>query len=1031
MRYVLACVALTLVVSAVPASAQCSWDPEAHILSNGLLSVSLPAVGQPCEIAIRRGDESIAPRVWYYCVADDPQGERQAFRSSGTTLAVEVLEQSPRQVVVRTTSATDDTDDPDRGRFVMTWTLLADEPAVRHEMTFTPRKPFVLRSYYMYVATEQAAADTHRLVHLEDGVPVAEPAQTTAAYGRVALPTDPAWAALERIEPPLTVAVSAPPADVSNYTYSIEFKRFELQRQGGYITPGAPLHDFALIAAAAQSSELVALHEQFVASVERPEREAEPRLPPPDLTASAPEPTLSPEIDPGTGALSQINTPTGPLLRAPGGVVFIEGAERSRIEPATGQIIGPSADGQTRRWEWRGRGLRAQHRLRPSAIGYTWEVRVHNDTDRQRLLEVRLELPLAMRAGYCWDGLRLVEFDEDALDHELTTLVPGGRQSQGIFPAVCVHDDRTGLAVGLEPMQIESFYGARLERTADGGHTLSYVLRWALPPSQERTARFVLYGIDPRWSWRSCIARYWAAWPEVFAAPTREDIWGLYCSSGVRYVYDQGDRFIERCRRLRVGGMELYAPFNRTGDFYPDDEPAFERGEYRLNREQVRAMYETANLAACNLSYVIPTKCERETARTRFADSVIRQADGSMFLRDYWDVMGGGREKLAAMFAWGNSFGKSLHRELREIVENYAPDGFYFDNGAFTWLDYDRATPWTAFDDEGRIYTNAGIPYAKLQDMLAEFAPDVHRNPGEFIQYFSGFRANSHLTNIVGSQRYYVRSHRLIMGYKPIFPGHPDRFGSRQAIYDVLELGGLPWLSRISRPKERLVHAWAPIAIALARAGWRPVTDAVSDDPRIRVERFGDPTAGGPVLFTVRNRGDTLIRAELTIRGELPTLRDFFGRVSVEPQVAEGLTRVTVPLDAGEMIFLTTAPVASPRRWPAAEFLARAESLSIVAEGGDPACLRMARRVRGFVLVQAEALQRDEPSVEIVTDLARATRDARVIIRHRGGPARIGSSGEGELIVGFGDEPEGTAMLSDFLDTIAAPLNDQPAAWLP
>jgi len=130
---------------------------------------------------------------------------------------------------------------------------------------------------------------------------------------------------------------------------------------------------------------------------------------------------------------------------------------------------------------------------------------------------------------------------------------------------------------------------------------------------------------------------------------------------------------------------------------------------------------------------VIPTKCERELAKSTFADSIIRCLDGSMFMLDHWDVMGGKREKLAGMNALRNSYETSLHREVMQIVDNYAPDGFYFDNGAFVWQDYGRAGEWAAFDDEGNVYTNAGIAYAILQDMLAARAPQIHRNPGEHI----------------------------------------------------------------------------------------------------------------------------------------------------------------------------------------------------------------------------------------------------------------------------------------------------------
>ncbi len=1018
---------IVLALIGLPVAAHCSWDPDARTLSNGLLTVQLPAVGAPCEIAILRGEKTVASRAWYFCVVSHPTDPNLTFRSNGETLALEVLEDTPERVAVRTTSATDYADDPGLGSFEMTWALRAGVPVVEHEMTFVPRERMAVRSYHFYVATARAAGDTHRLHTVEpDGTPTAMPARTSAAYGRIALPTRPAWAALEDLGSTLTLSLGAPAADVSRYMYSIDFTRFELSRSGGFVTPSEPLHDFALIGVAEGPAPLLALHRDFLARVERPEREAEPPLPAPDLMAE-PELALSPDFEAASGALTRLDSPAGPLLAAAGGVVFVEWPGRTRITSADGQAAGLGRVGEPPTWQWRGRGLRADHRVEMNAIGRTWTVALRNEADAQRLLEVRLELPLAMREGYFWDGLRLVRFDEDALDHELTTTVPGGTQSQGIFPAVCVHDDRAGFAVGIEPMQIESFYGARLQRTEDGSHTLSYVLRWALPPGGEREARFVLYPIDPRWSWRSMVARYWQAWPQVFAAPRRDDVWGLYSAASPRAVFEQGDRFIERCRRLRVGAMELYAPFNRTGDFYPDDGPAYERGDFRLTREQMRAMYDTSDIACCTISYVIPTKCERELATTSYADSVIRTVDGSMFLSDQWDVMGGGTEKLAAMFACGDSFGENLYHEVRQIVESYAPEGFYFDNGAFTWLDYGRETPWSAFDDDGRVWTNAGIAYAKLQDMLEEFAPQVHRNPGEFIQYFSGFRGHSHLTNIVGSQRYYIRSHRLIMGRKPIYPGHPQRIATRDDVYDMLELGGLPWLNGQRLQGERLAQAWAPVAVALARAGWRPVTDAVADDARVTVERFGDEDAR---LFTVRNHAEEPVTATVTVRGELPGLRDFFGRLDVRAEVADGLTRVSVPTQAREMVFLTTAPVPAERAWPPARFLAQAEPVSIIAESDAKECVRMARRVKGFVEEQAALLGR-EAQVEIVGDAGQATYDAQVAMRLADSPTRIDQPAEKTLTVAFADEAEATRVLSEFLDTIALPLSDDPAAFLP
>ena len=1066
MRHVLA---LLCAVACVPAAAQCTWDADARVLSDGVITLQFPAVGEPSAIAIRDGERVVSPRHWYYCVMGDQQAGRPNFRSLGALQSLTVLEAGPDRAGVRVECLTDSPDDPEMGRWVMTYSVEAGRGAVVHEMTYTPREPQSIRSYDFYVATEQASADTHLLHVFERGTEVgAMPVRTSEAYGRITLPQHLVWAALEALDPGRALAVGAPTADVRDFRYCIEFKRFELSRAGGRITEAKPLHDFALLAVGDDAQALAALHGGFIAAADRPPRAAEPDLPAPDLARPAPASDfgigvagntvgagdLKLTIDQTTGAVAQLTSAAGDALADPGGIVFVEWPDRTVIGPA-GAVTNLRASDDALAWDWSASELEVAHELRPSDGLLQWTAQVTNRSDRQRLLEVRLSLPVDLGQGewYCWDGMELSRTGPDAGATELTTLMPGGIASQGIFPAVCLSNERRGVAMGLQPMVIESFYGSRLNPAATGADRWHYAIRWALEPGASRTARFVIYAIDPQWSWRSVVERYWAAFPEVFAAPERDDIWGLYSACSLTTLHNQGDIFIERCRRFRVGGMELYAPFSQTGDFFPDADPAYQRGELGLTREQVIPLYETANIACCNLSYVIPTKCERELAKSSYADSVIRLVDGSMFLLDTWDVMGGKTEKLAGMNALRNSYQEHLHGEVMQIVETYRPDGFYFDNGAFVWQDYESDTEWTAFDDEGNVYTNAGIAYAILQDMLAERAPHIHRNPGEFIQYFSGFRGHSHLTNCTTTQRHYVRTHRLIMGHKPIFPGHPRNSGSRSVVYDHLEAGGLLWLVGFRNTGERFAQAWAPISIALARAGWQPVPRATADNPRIRVERFGavpavnrrsgilpdnavEHAVQAPTLFTVRNLSQQPIATTITLAGEYPTLADFHGRLDLSPEVADGLTRAALTVDAGEMVFLTTDPP-TPRTkpWPDAPFLAQAAPLSIAipAEPSN-AEYRMARRVRGFVEQQAEllghsaiaAIVRGDAGEQILSLLPAG----RVIIR--GGAERATLQAEGNtLSLAFGKEEEGRRLLSDYLDTIAIPLSDEPAPFAP
>jgi hypothetical protein len=89
----------------------------------------------------------------------------------------------------------------------------------------------------------------------------------------------------------------------------------------------------------------------------------------------------------------------------------------------------------------------------------------------------------------------------------------------------------------------------------------------------------------------------------------------------------------------------------------------------------------------------------------------------------------------------------------------------------------------------------------------------------------------------------------------------------------------------------------------------------------------------------------------------------------------------------------------------------------------------MARRVKGFVELQAELLDK-EPAVEIVEGEAAAAHPARVVIVGNADAADLRADGD-TLTLSFGDEEQGRQLLSDYLDTLAVPLSDEPPKWVP
>ncbi|MCX7012365.1 MAG: hypothetical protein NTW86_07355 [Candidatus Sumerlaeota bacterium] len=609
------------------------------------------------------------------------------------------------------------------------------------------------------------------------------------------------------------VALGAQPTGVKSLVFNPDLPGFDLTRQGMAVTADRPLQTQAWIGFVRDLAGVMKIEKSSAQSAGKTVRSVEAPAPAPVLGQAPPAAKWGVGIEPTAdgwtvnagdfrvgvgnqdGALRSWETDSGQWLSAPGGVNYAVWPNQQRFGPG-GALSNARPTDNGLDFDWSAGSLTAHHRLEPRQGYIVWEVRIPNPGNDNLLLETRLSLPARLGAEqwHYWDGLSLRSLDAKAPAAETTTLVPGRRLSQGIFPAVSLHNAKISMVAGLFPTDIESFYGSRVKPAGDPLETFYYVVRMAIPPRQERSVKFLLYAADPNWSWRSVVDRYWSFWPALFAAPPRDDVWGFYGLAQPTEVNSNGDKFIDLCRRMRVGAMELPMPFAKGGDFYAPTEPAYARKFGTLNREQLRQVYQISNIACCTLSYLIPMRCERQMAFAQYADSIIHRDTGEPFLSDSWELMPKGVERLAAMFAWGDSFGEHVRQDLRRIVADYKPDGLYLDLGAYLIEDYGRMTEWSAFTDQGKMYTNAGIAYAKLLEDIASFAPQVQRNPGELIQYFEGFQGNAHLSNHTSDQPFYIRTHRLIMGRKPIYTGLTTIM-TQTLIHDSLEFGGLPVLA--------------------------------------------------------------------------------------------------------------------------------------------------------------------------------------------------------------------------------------------
>ncbi|MEW6355825.1 MAG: hypothetical protein AB1696_05855 [Planctomycetota bacterium] len=974
-------------------SSDLTLDVQAGKIGNSLVSVDFSVPDKKSvATAINYKGEEMVPNVWLYVAGD-------RFRTQGPVAKIEVVCDGPVRRRVLLHRQPDLEAARDKYEFRIAIEVTRQKPcALMTIATLLKEQTALHADLYASVWKPDPKKDRLHFFHL-DGTPKDLPPETKEAYGRMKFEVDPPWVCLFDAERKRGVGVGAPRGDVADYTFCIDLKRFELQRPHILASPSEPLVYTTVFDFGEDPQAMRRLHItrnmpvtatvngkqcDMVDRMPTSRKLADDPMPKPDVAKAPHKRDLSPGVqDSPAGILASTNDmgllidkKTGAVrgvrcggdvqpLAAPGGFCFVRWPDRKEIVPA-GVANGWNVKEKAAAFSWDSDGVHRHDLLRAHDGCLEWTAEIENKGQETLLLETRFSLPLnAGQEGWCfWDSSFAYKLGKGAPCRGFTTLHPGERTCQGIFPAAAIWNRETGMAIGLRPMDIYSFYGAQADPTAGADRAFNSILRLVIPPGEKRAASFILYRIDPNWGWRSCLDRYYALFPEVFAAPTRDDVWGLYAATGPERVHDLGDKFIELCRRYRVGGMELYGPFTKTGEFYPDGEPCYERqgkggkGVVTLNREQIKKVFEICNLASCNLSYVIPTKCNRDLAMEKYQDSIIKEKNGEFFLRDYWCVIttavhAGGEEKLAAMFAYANQFGERLKNDIHRIVDNYKPDGFYFDNGSFVWEDYGRHLAFSSFDDSGQIYTNGGIPYAMIQEDLKTYSPHIHRNPGEFIQYFSGFRGQSHLTNCITTQTNYVRSHRFIMGNKPIFVGLPRDYENRLGLQKALVVGGLPWMCNMMshRPHRMdLVRGFADVCIALARAGWRPIRGATSDAEGVRIERCGD---GLESFFVMVNQNPTETSAAITVNSAVVgadgalVLGDFFGRVALKNRVdpKTGLTTVKLAIPPCEAVVLRAMAVVKEAKLPfAISSRINGKTMDYIVESGQDQQIHLALR---------------------------------------------------------------------------------------
>ncbi|NPV46697.1 MAG: hypothetical protein HPY69_07050, partial [Armatimonadetes bacterium] len=164
----------------------------------------------------------------------------------------------------------------------------------------------------------------------------------------------------------------------------------------------------------------------------------------------------------------------------------------------------------------------------------------------------------------------------------------------------------------------------------------------------------------------------------------------------------------------------------------------------------------------------------------------------------------------------------------------------------------------------------------------------------------------------------YVRT----IGYRRIFRYwfYPASGAKRdQSIHDMFHRGLVyavyPHLVPEPEAYRHLYQAFVPVVEQLSAAGWQPVTMARTDDPRLRLERYGTVETAN-LAFACRNAGTEPLRARILLdpalgldaEGKDLIVRDLLSGQTVTPLAEQGRLALPVALPAGESTVFSVLP---------------------------------------------------------------------------------------------------------------------------
>lgn len=517
--------------------------------------------------------------------------------------------------------------------------------------------------------------------------------------------------------------------------------------------------------------------------------------------------------------------------------------------------------------------------------------------ERERCITLVWRLPVAAEGGRWWNDIGTAKTVEPGGTYRNAAPL-GGCGPYSVYPlsSVVIPDSAAvSLAVPMHPPR-----PFRIGYDTSEGLAIEWDLALSSLPEQfPRAADFhaLIYRHDPRWGFRSAVQRYYDLFPEYFEV--RVPKFGNWYYADLSALADPEDFGLAYNEYIQPGSAEhdhtignLVFGYTEPWGWWgwalglrpaeDDPQPGYEEMLATLRRVAAEEdLLEQPGQNRAKVAHtIINSGFHDRDGRYRLMQKYVARWGGYNWMLNPspWAVEEGLLSRFSGTYEW------EIERKL-----GWGADGIYLDSITRSWCGVGN------YREEHMRRSRHPLTFSSLDAEPVQLGLTAHY---EFAQHVSEdlhgrgklLMANifphlwvffNHLLDVMGHEVWgadnldLMRAERTLAYHKPYCwlmqqgeefgrPEDRERWMQAAMLYAIMPnvVGGAKEPERYERWRS-LYRTYMPTIIALAEAGWEPVTHARTEPEAVLVERFGG--GGGPLYLTARNEASEPVEVSIEV----------------------------------------------------------------------------------------------------------------------------------------------------------------------